>query len=192
MLWCKNKHSGKIHEEWKECTCTGFAKCWYTILNLNKFQCGQLFHTNFICSFLFRVHHVLDIISKRLPPIFWMQKRCSFSCILHYIFQRPEMTENDMAHFWLQQDGAAAHTSRDSMTLLRTMFDQRVISKTAISTDRHAHPMWCRRASFCWGIKKHRKAVKNSSAQNQYRLLSPRRWKMWCKMHEKFIFLHRK
>jgi len=44
-------------------------------------------------------------------------------------FVFPEMTENGMADFWFQQDGATAHTTRDSMTLLRTMFDRRVISK---------------------------------------------------------------
>jgi hypothetical protein len=46
-------------------------------------------------------------------------------------FLLPESRHRDMnvATLWFQQDGARAHTARQSMNTLRTMFEHRMISR---------------------------------------------------------------
>jgi hypothetical protein len=46
-------------------------------------------------------------------------------------FLLPELRRRDMdiATFWFQQDGATAHTARQSMKTLRTVFEHRIISR---------------------------------------------------------------
>lgn len=40
-----------------------------------------------------------------------------------------EVIENDLSHFWFQQDGATARTRLDSMTLIHRMLNQQIILK---------------------------------------------------------------
>jgi hypothetical protein len=46
-------------------------------------------------------------------------------------FLLPELCRRgmDIATFWFQQDGATAHTARQSMNTLRTMFEHRIIPR---------------------------------------------------------------
>lgn len=41
----------------------------------------------------------------------------------------PKMEDLNMQNFWFQQDGATAHTARDTMALLRAAFPERLISR---------------------------------------------------------------
>jgi hypothetical protein len=47
------------------------------------------------------------------------------------VFLLPELRRRDidLATFWFQQDRATAHTARQSLNTLRTVFEQRIISR---------------------------------------------------------------
>ena len=44
-------------------------------------------------------------------------------------FLRPEIENNDIEDYWFQQDGATAHTARQTIDLLKKMFPGRLVSK---------------------------------------------------------------
>lgn len=44
-------------------------------------------------------------------------------------FLEPQLQQNDLGQVWFQQDGATAHTARNSMAVLREMFPGRLISR---------------------------------------------------------------
>ena len=44
-------------------------------------------------------------------------------------FLLPEIEARDLNHIWFQQDGATAHTSRETMDLLRRQFGEQLISR---------------------------------------------------------------
>jgi hypothetical protein len=46
-----------------------------------------------------------------------------------FLLQELRRLDMDTATFWFQQDGAIAHTARQSMNTLRTVFEHRVISR---------------------------------------------------------------
>ena len=66
----------------------------------------------------------------------WRQRRCSCYCGIWALcglrsYCEPELGRRgiDLSSVWFQQDGATAHTARASMTVLREMFPQHVISR---------------------------------------------------------------
>lgn len=44
-------------------------------------------------------------------------------------FLANELAENNMEHYWFQQDGATCHSARETIDLLKPMFPRRLISK---------------------------------------------------------------
>jgi hypothetical protein len=46
-----------------------------------------------------------------------------------FLLQELRRLDMDIATFWFQQDGAIAHTARQSMNALRTVFEHRIISR---------------------------------------------------------------
>ena len=44
-------------------------------------------------------------------------------------FLWPKLNEMDLNQLWFQQDGATSHTSRETIALLRSKFDDRIISR---------------------------------------------------------------
>ena len=57
---------------------------------------------------------------------------------------------------WFQQDGATAHTARDTLLLMRNFFLGCIISRLGLSTDRLDPQIWQLLTSFCGDTSKQR------------------------------------
>ena len=87
-------------------------------------------------------------------------------------FLIPELERQNVYHTWFQQDGATAHTARETMTLLKDCFPNRLIS-------RFGDIPWPSRSSdltpcdfFLWGYLKSRVYVSNPT-NHEIAALSP-------------------
>jgi len=78
-----------------------------------------------------------------------------YVAVLHH-FCEPELCRRgiDLSSVWFQQDGAAAHTTRTSMSVLREMFPQHVISRGGNVPWPVCSPDLSACDYFLWGISK--------------------------------------
>ena len=70
-------------------------------------------------------------------------------------FLFPKIKEDDMDDIWFQQDGATSHTANVTINLLRTVFENRIISR---NSDGNWPPQSCDLIPldyFLWGVAIH-------------------------------------
>ena len=71
-------------------------------------------------------------------------------------FLIPELRARQLDNIWFQQDGATAHTARATMTLLRELFPNRLISRFGDLTFPSRSPDLTAPDYFLWGYLKER------------------------------------
>ena len=83
------------------------------------------------------------------------------------IFYVPELRHRgiDLSSVWFQQDGATAHTTRASMSVLRGMFPQHVISFGGDVPWPACSPDLSACDYFLWGYLKSRVSISNTTAE---------------------------
>ena len=82
-------------------------------------------------------------------------------------FLRPQLRSLrvNMEEMWFQQDGATAHTARASMTFVRKMFPQHVVSRFGDVPWPHAHQIYLPAISF-FGVTSNQKPTFENLVQS--------------------------
>jgi hypothetical protein len=102
-LHLQGRRISRARNQHKEDTKQGCSTCWFLIWLIIRPYCWR----------------------RYVPP----KHGSTFKGLHGGISQKTELFKDEISRYYFQQDGAIAHTARASMTLLRDMFGDRIISK---------------------------------------------------------------